>query len=299
MKERSSLTSTNSQVGGSQSDNDNDNDKEQDNRTWLEKIGHALIGEISSTSDILEVLKDAHARAIIDNDVMSMIEGVIDVSEMQVREIMLPRSQMVVLKIDDPIEEILEKIIESAHSRFPVIGDSKDDIEGILLAKDILSYCISQDKEDINIRDLLRPVVIIPESKRLNVLLKDFREFRNHIAIIVDEYGGVSGLVTIEDVLEEIVGDIEDEHDVEEESSIVHLGNKIYSMDSLTEIDEFNEFFKVEWEHSEFETIGGIIMNAFGHVPKRGETITINQFTFKVIKSDHRRIYQLNVTKIK
>jgi len=297
MKERSSLTSTNSTTSGSQ--NENDIDKEQDNRTWLEKIGHALIGEISTTSELIQVLKDAHERQIIDNDVMSMIEGVIDVSEMQVREIMLPRSQMVVLKIDDPIEKILEEIIDSAHSRFPVIGDSKDDIEGILLAKDILSYCISQDKENINIRDLLRPVVIIPESKRLNVLLKDFREFRNHIAIIVDEYGGVSGLVTIEDVLEEIVGDIEDEHDVEEESSIIHLGNKIYSMDSLTEIDEFNEFFNVEWEHSEFETIGGIIMNAFGHVPKRGETITINQFNFKVMKADHRRIYQLNVTKIK
>ncbi len=290
MNDRSSQTSTS--PSGSPAE------KENEGRSWLERIGHALIGEISSTVQILELLRDAKKRHIIGNDELSMIEGVLEVKETQVREIMLPRSQMMVLKIDDPIEDVLNEIVSSSHSRYPVIGDSKDDIEGILLAKDVLTYCLSNQKDDLKIRDILRPAVIIPESKRLNVLLKDFREFKNHIAIIVDEYGGVSGMVTIEDVLEEIVGDIEDEYDIEDENSIIELGENQYTINSLTPIDEFNEYFSVHLNDEEFDTIGGVVMNAFGHFPMRNEEITIEQFHFKVLKSDRRRIYLLHITKL-
>lgn len=287
MKER--LTGTPAKTAGSP------NEKESDNKSWLEKIGHALVGEITTTEQIKVFLQNAQQRQVISSESLSMIEGVLDVSEMQVREIMIPRSQMSVLKIDDSLNDTLKTIISSAHSRFPVIGDNRDDIEGILLAKDLLPFCMDGNHEQLEIRDILRPAVIIPESKRLNVLLKDFREYRNHIAIVVDEYGGVSGLVTIEDVLEEIVGEIEDEYDIEEEKNIIHHGDGKYSVNSLTPIDDFNDSFTANFSDEEYETIGGVVMNAFGHMPSRGEEIELNGYLFKVLKADKRRIYLLHV----
>lgn len=269
--------------------------KESDNKSWLEKIGHALVGEINTTEQVMAILTDAQRRRVISSDSLSMIEGVLDVSEMQVREIMIPRSQMSILKLDEPLNDILETIISSAHSRFPVIGANRDDIEGILLAKDLLPFCLGKNKESLEIKDILRPAVIIPESKRLNVLLKDFREYRNHIAIVVDEYGGVSGLVTIEDVLEEIVGEIEDEFDVEEEKNIHSHGKGIYSVNSLTPIDDFNDYFSSHFSDDEYETIGGVVMNAFGHMPGRGEEIELDDLLFTILKADHRRIYLIQV----
>jgi magnesium and cobalt transporter len=271
------------------------NEKEADHKSWLEKIGQALVGEISTTEQIMVLLQDAQQRQVISSESLSMIEGVLDVSEMQVREIMIPRSHMSVLKINDSFNDTLKTIITSAHSRFPVIGDNRDDIEGILLAKDLLPFCMEGNNEQLEIRDILRPAVIIPESKRLNVLLKDFREYRNHIAIVVDEYAGVSGLVTIEDVLEEIVGEIADEYDVEEEKNILSHGNGQFSVNSLTPIDDFNEYFSSNFSDDEYETIGGVVMNAFGHMPSRGEEIKLNGYLFKTIKADKRRIYLLRV----
>jgi len=270
-------------------------DKNANKKGWLEKIGQALIGSLDSPQQILELLKDAEKRNILGIDALAMIEGVLEVSEMQVRDIMIPRSHMTVLEIDAPIKETLQIIVDSAHSRFPVIGDNRDDIEGILLAKDILSFCLSGDEEHLEIRDLLRPAVIIPESKRLNVLLKDFRNYRNHMAIIVDEYGGVSGLVTIEDVLEQIVGEIEDEHDIEEEKNIISRGDQTYTINSLTPVEEFNEFFDCEFSDREFDTIGGLVVKSFGHLPEHNEKTELSGFLFKVIKADHRRLYLLQV----
>ncbi|MFK5985057.1 MAG: transporter associated domain-containing protein [Pseudomonadota bacterium] len=270
-------------------------EKESDNKTWLEKIGHALVGEITTTEQVMELLTEAEQRQVISSESLSMIEGVLDVSEMQVREIMIPRSQMTVLKLDQPLNDILETIISSAHSRFPVTGDNRDDIEGILLAKDLLPFCLQVHKKQLEIKDILRPAVIIPESKRLNVLLKEFREFRNHIAIVVDEYGGVSGLVTIEDVLEEIVGEIEDEYDIEEEKNIQSHSDGIFSVNSLTPIDDFNDTFSSHFSDDEYETIGGVVMNAFGHMPGKGEEIELDGLLFKILKADHRRIYLIRV----
>jgi len=289
MNER--LTETPAKTAGSP------NEKETDHKTWLEKIGQALVGEISSTEQIMVLLRDAQQRQVISSESLSMIEGVLDVSEMQVREIMIPRSQMSVLKLDDSLNDTLKTIITSAHSRFPVIGDNRDDIEGVLLAKDLLPFCLEGSHEQLEIRDILRPAVIIPESKRLNVLLKDFREYRNHIAIVVDEYGGVSGLVTIEDVLEEIVGEIEDEYDVEEEKNIINHNDGKYTVNSLTPIDDFNDSFSSKFSDEEYETIGGVVMNAFGHMPSRGEEIELDGYFFKVLKADKRRIYSLRVVK--
>ena len=270
--------------------------KSSNNDSLLKRIGTALVGKISTTEEVLELLHEAQTRSVISRESLSMIEGVLDVSEMQVSEIMVPRSQMKVLKLEDPLNKTLNTIISSAHSRFPVIGDNRDDIEGILLAKDLLPFCLEEQSNNLSIRDILRPAVVIPESKRLNVLLKDFREYRNHIAIVVDEYAGVSGLVTIEDVLEEIVGEIEDEYDIEEEKNIQSHGKGIYSVNSLTPIDDFNEAFSSHFSDDEYETIGGVVMNAFAHMPAKDEAIVINGYTFKVLKADHRRIYSLGVS---
>jgi len=270
-------------------------DKNTNKKGWLEKIGQALIGSLDTPDQILELLRDAEKRDILGLDALSMIEGVLEVNEMKVRDIMIPRSQMTVLEIDAPIKETLRIIVESAHSRFPVIGDNRDDIEGILLAKDILSFFLDEEQQQLEIRDLLRPAVIIPESKRLNVLLKDFRNYRNHMAIIVDEYGGVSGLVTIEDVLEQIVGEIADEHDFDEEKNIISRGEGIYAVNSLTPVEEFNDYFQASFSEREFDTIGGLVLKSFGHMPERNETTEIDGFLFTVIKSDHRRLYLLQV----
>jgi magnesium and cobalt transporter len=264
----------------------------------LKRIGHALIGEISDQTQLIETLREVQSRHVISSEALSMIEGVLEVADMQVREVMVPRSQMMVIKKEAKVSEILACIVDSAHSRFPVIGDNRDDIEGIILAKDMLNFFANEDHHTLELKEYMRPAVFIPESKRLNVLLRDFQAKRNHIALVVDEYGGVSGLVTIEDVLEEIVGEIEDEHDIDDDSNITSHGEGVYTVRALTEIDEFNQFFRSDFRKSNFDTIGGIVMNAFAHMPQRGEEIELGNFRFKVSRADHRRIHSLRVIRI-
>jgi magnesium and cobalt transporter len=265
-------------------------------RNWFEVLSQALLREPKDRSELTRLLRDAQQRNLLDYDALSMIEGVLEVSEMQVRDVMIPRTQMAVININDRPEQFLPLIIESAHSRFPVIGDNRDEVLGILLAKDLLPYFAQPDQQDFSVRDQLRPAVFIPESKRLNVLLRDFRANRNHMAIVVDEYGGIAGLVTIEDVLEQIVGDIEDEHDIEEDTFIIKHSDNRYTIKALTPIEEFNEQFAVNFPEDEFDTIGGLLIQKFGRMPKRGEVTTIDKFRFKVLRADSRRIYLLQVT---
>jgi magnesium and cobalt transporter len=266
-------------------------------RNWFEMLSQALLREPKDRSELTRLLRDAQQRNLLDYDALSMIEGVLEVSEMQVRDVMVPRTQMAVININDTPEQFLPIIIESAHSRFPVIGDNRDEVLGILLAKDLLPYFAQKDQQEFNIRDQLRPAVFIPESKRLNVLLRDFRANRNHMAIVVDEYGGIAGLITIEDVLEQIVGDIEDEHDFDEDTFIVKHSDKRYTVKALTPIDQFNEQFAVNFPEDEFDTIGGLLIQKFGRLPKRGEITTIEGLRFKVLRADSRRIYLLQVTR--
>ncbi|HCV04980.1 MAG TPA: magnesium/cobalt efflux protein, partial [Pseudoalteromonas sp.] len=226
-----------------------------------------------------------------------MIEGVLGVSELKVRDIMIPRSQMVTLEVDTPLEELLPMMVDSTHSRFPVVCEDKDHVEGILLAKDLLPLILNKDEQLPSLRDYLRPAVVVPESKRVDTLLNEFRQQRYHMAIVIDEYGGVSGLVTIEDILEIIVGEIEDEHDEsEDQQDIRQVAKHVYAVQALTEVDDFNEYFKTGYSTSDADTIGGIVLHAFGHMPSRGETIDIDGLQFKVTNSDNRRILQLQVT---
>jgi magnesium and cobalt transporter len=248
------------------------------------------------------LLRNAERHNLLDADALAMIEGVLNVSDMQVREVMVPRSQMIVIKEDESPDVFLPVMVESAHSRFPVIGDNRDEVEGIILAKDVLAYFGERDMGDekksggrFNLRSLLRPAVVVPESKRLNVLLKDFRANRNHMAIVVDEYGGVAGLVTIEDVLEQIVGDIEDEHDFDDDAFIVRHSDNEFTLKALTPVDEFNEYFESKLSDDEFDTIGGLLMNKFGRLPKRGESADLGQFRFTVLRADSRRIHLLQL----
>ncbi len=264
-------------------------------RSWIERLGQALQGELKDREQLMVVLNEAHKNNIIDHDAFSMIDGALQVAEMQVRDIMLPRSQMVVLEMDSSEEELMNTVIVSAHSRFPVVADSKDEVVGILLAKDLLPYLVNDD-DKLNVRDVLRPAVFIPESKRLNVLLKEFRSTRNHIAIVVDEYGGVAGMVTIEDVLEQIVGEIEDEHDFDEDTYIFEHAKNRATVKAITPLEDFNEHFKTGFNDDEFDTIGGIVMHALGHVPKRGESVKINHLEFKILRSSNRRIDLLEVS---
>ena len=271
-------------------------DKEQ-KRSWLERLGQALQGELKDRDQLIEVLQEAQKNTVIDYDALTMIEGVIGVSEMQVRDIMIPRSQMVVVERDADLKVILQTVVESAHSRFPAVGENRDEVIGILLAKDLLPYFLDGENIRFNLRDILRPAVFIPESKRLNVLLKEFRASRNHIAIVVDEYGGVAGMVTIEDVLEQIVGEIEDEHDVEEDAYIFEHRNAEYTVKAITPIEDFNEHFQANFSDEEFDTIGGLVMNGFGHMPKRGEKLNLGEFHFKVLRASNRQIYLLQVSR--
>ena len=274
----------------------NDRPSESAQRSWLERLGQAFSGEPQDREQLVELLRDAQRRSLLDIDALAMIEGVLQVSEMQVRDIMVPRSQMVVVERDVPPEEFLPVIIESAHSRFPVIGESRDEVIGILLAKDLLTYFSAGRKGAFQVRDVLRPAVFIPESKRLNVLLKEFRASRNHMAIVVDEYGGVSGLVTIEDVLEQIVGEIEDEHDVEEENYIVKHSDISYTVKAITPIEEFNKQFGTNFSDEEFDTIGGLVVHDFGRLPKRGEGMELGRLRLRVLRADNRRLHLLRVT---
>ena len=256
------------------------------------RIGQAQPGE--DRDELLDILRGAFERHLLDADALSMIEGVMSVSEMTVRDIMIPRSQMDVVSEDDDPAEFIPLVLETKHSRFPVIGENKDDVVGILLAKELLNYYANPESFDL--KDTFRPAVFVPESKRLNVLLRDFRANRNHMAIVVDEYGGVSGLVTIEDVLEQIVGDIEDEYDFDEsEDNIIAEANGRYRVKAQTEIADFNERFSTDFADDEFDTVGGLVLQAFGRLPKRGETATIGDFRFRVIRADSRRLHTLHV----
>ena len=253
-------------------------------------------GEPRDRAELAEELREAGRRGLIDADALAMIEGVLEVSDLQVRDIMVPRSQMVVLDRDDPPEKLLPAIVESGHSRFPVIGEDRDQVVGLLLAKDLLRYFSEGGGAEFDMREVLRPAVFVPESKRVNVLLKEFRVSRNHMAVVVDEYGGVSGLVTIEDVIEEIVGDIADEYDIEEDQTIRREGERQYTVHALARIEDFNEYFGAQFSDEEFDTIGGLVMHQFGRLPKRGESASIDGFEFRVQRADRRRIDLLRVT---
>lgn len=265
---------------------------------WLKRFASLFSREPEDRDALIEILRNSEHRNLLDPDALLMIEGALHVSEIQVRDIMIPRVQMIVIENDAEPEDILSVVVESGHSRFPVVGDSNDEIVGILLAKDLLSYYANQKKE-FDIKDVMRPTVFIPESKRLNVLLREFRTSRNHMAIVIDEYTGVAGLVTIEDVIEEIIGEIEDEHDFEEDEENINVhDNERYTVKALTPIDEFNEYFGVTIDDDEFDTVGGLVLNTFGHLPKRGETIDYEGFNIKVIRADKRRVHQLLFTRL-
>ena len=265
-------------------------------RSWLDKLLHAFSAEPKSREELLDIIKDAADNQLLDQEALSIIEGALDVSSLQAREIMVPRSQIVAVHIDDTPQDFLPKIIESGHSRFPVIGESADDIRGILLAKDLLRLMLNGNT-NFNLEDILRPANIIPESKRVNVLLREFREKRYHMALVIDEYGGISGLLTIEDILEEIVGDIEDETDEEASDDFIkRVSDTDYIVKALTPIEEFNEYFRAGLSEDDFDTIGGILMQEFGHLPKRNEVAELDNFQFRVLFADNRQIHLLRLT---
>ena len=268
---------------------------ENDERSSVERLTQFLSGTPQNRADLEGLLELAVNNELIDDDAKTIMEGALSVSDMQVRDIMIPRAQMTVIKIDAELDEALPQIIHAAHSRFPVIDDNLDNVIGILLAKDLLPLILEREPE-FDLRSLLRPAVVVPESKRLNVLLREFRQNRNHMAIVIDEYGGVAGLVTIEDVLEEIVGEIEDETDVDEGLDIRKISPTDFFVKAQTPIEDFNEHFGVSFSNEEFDTIGGLVVNAFGHVPTRSETTYLQRFEFKVVNADQRRLLSLRVT---
>lgn len=268
------------------------------NRSLMDRLVHAIGGEPRDRDELLELLRDAQARDIFDADTLQMVEGVFQVVEMRVRDIMIPRGQMKVVESDMPLEEILKEVIESGHSRFPVINEDKDNVVGVLLAKDLLRFSGSGSQQQFKLDDIMRKATFTPDTKRLNVLLKEFRVERNHMAIVLDEYGGVDGLVTIEDVLEEIVGEIDDEHDTDEEEDIAirDHGDGRFSVRALTPIDEFNEALGTNFSDEDFDTIGGLLMQHIGHMPKPGETASIDECQFRVLSADSRRLHLLQVS---
>lgn len=269
---------------------------EKHEKSWLDKVLHAFSAEPKSRAELLEIIKDAADNHLLDQEALSIIEGALDVSSLQAREIMVPRSQIIAIRAEDSPQEFLPQVIESGHSRFPVIGDGLDDIKGILLAKDLLPLALN-GTEDFNLDSILRPANIVPESKRVNILLREFRENRYHMALVMDEYGSISGLLTIEDILEEIVGDIEDETDDEDNDTFIKkVSETDYIIKALTPIEEFNEYFSATLSDEDFDTIGGILMQEFGHIPKRNEIATIAQFQFRVLYADNRQIHLLRLT---
>jgi magnesium and cobalt transporter len=272
-------------------------DSSTSDKGWLDKIAQAFNSEPKSRSDLLDVLKVARQNNVIDHEVLGILEGAVQVADKQVRDILIPATQMATVSVNESLKEVMHTIIKSAHSRFPVIGESKDDVLGILLAKDLLPELIKEDNNgEIDLSKLIRPATFIPESKRLNVLLREFRENRNHMAIVLDEYGDVEGLVTIEDVLEEIVGEIEDEHDTAPDSFIRKISERDYIIKALTPIEAFNRHFEAAFSEEEFDTIGGILMQKFGHLPKRNEVTNIDDFRFRIINADNRQIHLLRLT---
>ena len=264
----------------------------------LERLSALILREPEDREQLISLLRSAYQRNLLDADALSIIEGALTVSEMQVRDIMIPRAQMDVIDINDPVEKFIPEIISTAHSRFPVIDQNRDDIIGILLAKDLLRHYAGE--EEFNVREMLRPAVFVPESKRLNVLLREFRASRNHMAIVADEYGGVAGLVTIEDVLEQIVGEIEDEYDFDEASDNILLESSgRYRVKAITQIADFNVAFGTRFSDEDYDTIGGLVIAEFGRLPKRGEVLSIGGLKFHVLRADGRRVYTLLVEKPK
>jgi magnesium and cobalt transporter len=263
---------------------------------WRARITRTLAAGLKDRAQLVEMLAESRQRGVLDADAFAMLEGVLAVADLQVRDIMIPRVQMVCLHRDDPIARILPAVVESGHSRFPVLDDDRDDVVGILLAKDLLRLFAGATPAKFDMREYLRPVVFVPESKRLNVLLKEFRGSRNHMAIVVDEYSGVAGLVTIEDVIEQIVGDIDDEFDVEDDQNIRREAERQFNVRGSTRIDEFNQFFNAELPAGEFDTVAGLVIKQFGRMPRRGESVTLGEFEFRVLRTDRRRIDSLRVT---
>ncbi len=263
---------------------------------WLKKIAQGFVGEPQDRTELVALLRQASQRGLVEPDALSMLEGVLEVGDLQVRDIMIPRAQMVFVRRDDPFAKLLPVVVESGHSRFPVMDEDRDDIVGILLAKDLLRLYSSDVRERFDIREYMRPVVFVPEAKRLNVLLKEFRRNRNHMALVVDEYGGVSGLVTIEDVIEQIVGEIDDEFDVEDDHNIRKEAERQFTVRGVTRIEEFNEYFGAHLSEEEgFDTVAGLLMKEFGRLPRRGDAATIDGFEFRVTRADRRRIDALRV----
>ena len=263
---------------------------------WRKRVCRFLGSEPRDKEQLVEVLQDAERRNLLDRDALGMLEGVLQVSDLRVGDIMIPRAEMVAIRREDPLERILEVAVDSAHSRFPVISEDKAEVVGILLAKDLLAHCTEgKGRGAFNIRDHVRSAVFVPESKRLNVLLKEFRSSRNHMAIVVDEYGNAAGLVTIEDGLEQIVGDIEDEHDHDEGAFIFKRGKGEYTAKARTTVEEFNDYFHSTLEGGEFDTIGGLVVNAFGRLPVRGERVEIGGFRFTIMRADSRKVHLLTV----
>jgi len=264
---------------------------------WLMKrLTQGLAPELQDRKDLLAVLREAGERGLVDGDALTMLEGVLEVGDLQVRDIMVPRAQMVFVRRDEPAARILPVVVESGHSRFPVMDEDRDDIVGILLAKDLLRLTTTSARERFDIREYMRPAVFVPESKRLNVLLKEFRRNRNHMAIVVDEYGGVSGLCTIEDVIEQIVGEIDDEFDVEDDQNIRRDAEAQFTVRGVTRIAEFNEYFGARLSEAEgVDTVAGLLMKELGRLPRRGESASIGGFEFRVLRTDRRRIDALRV----
>jgi len=272
-----------------------ENDDSGAGKRFLERVADMFSGEPTSRSELMETLRFAADRDLIDVDVLNILFGAIGLSEMHVRDVMIPRSELVCVRADASPRQFLPIIVESQHSRFPVVGDDVDDVRGILHAKDILPLLTKGNWDDFDIKDCMRPAAVIPESKRLNVLLQDFRANRNHMAVVIDEYGHISGAVTIEDVLEQIVGDIEDEHDVDDRADIKELGGDNYTVKATTPIVDFNERFGTDYSGVEFDTIGGVVMKHFGHLPKRDESIAMGELMFEVLNADSRRIRLMRV----
>ena len=283
------------QGGGACRNTMSDDESDQSRGGWLRQIGMSLAGPPRDRDELVEVLAEAQENQLLDVDALWMMQGVLRVSEQQVRDIMIPRSQMVVIESDAELAEVRAAAAESGHSRFPIIGESRDEVVGILLAKDLLGV-ESHDGAPFRLQEVVRPAVYVPESKRVNVLLKEFKASRNHMAVVVDEYGGVAGLVTIEDALEQIVGEIDDEYDEAEGANILRQEKNRYQLHALTPVDEFNRYFGTDFSDDEFDTVGGLVMHEFGHMPGRGETTIIDRFQFNVQRADSRRIHLFQMT---
>jgi magnesium and cobalt transporter len=263
-------------------------------KSWIDKISHLLTGEPQDLEDLLEILREARSNRLLDTDALSMIEGVLQVSQMRVRDIMIPRVQMVVIPRDAELETILPLAVEFGHSRFPVIEEDRAKVVGILMAKDLLAHALVN--KNLKVEEIMRPANIVPESKRLNVLLKEFRTNRNHMAIVVDEYGQAAGLVTIEDVLEQIVGEIEDEYDDEDDEEYISQRNdNEYMIKALTPIEDFDEYFSTQLATDEYDTVGGFIVNQLEHMPKKGESLVVDKLRFEVIRADNRRLHLIKL----